>query len=233
MVRDANELAGELEILYRDDDLAIVNKPSGLLVHRGWGQDSRVAMTVVRDLLGQYVWVSHRLDRPTSGALVFALNKESARKMATAFEERRIEKTYIALVRGIAPEEGIIDSTVPKVPKGKRVPAETHFRRLWVFENRYSLVEATPKTGRLHQIRRHLRHITHPLIGDVNYGVGSHNRLFRERFDLHRLALHAHTLSFKHPSRDETLEVKAPLPADLLEPLKRMGLPKELVGEFT
>jgi tRNA pseudouridine65 synthase len=229
MKRSLDELASELTILYQDSDVVVVNKPSGLLVHRGWAQDEKVTMTVVRDLIGQYVWVAHRLDRATSGALVFALNKDAARNMATAFEERRVEKTYVALVRGVAPDEGIIDSQVPKVPKGERVDAETHFRRLWVFENRYSLVEAQPKTGRLHQIRRHLRHITHPLIGDVNYGVGEHNRLFRKRFGLHRLALHALVLQFPHPSKDEEVTVKAPLTEDFLGPLTRMGLPAPLI----
>ena len=228
MKRSLEELAGELKILHQDTDIVVVNKPSGLLVHRGWAQDERVSMTVVRDLIGQYVWVTHRLDRPTSGALIFALTKDAARSISTAFEERRVDKTYIAFVRGIPPDEGIIDSPVPKVPKGERIDAETHFRRLWTFENRYSLVEAIPKTGRLHQIRRHLRHITHPLIGDVNYGVGEHNRLFRPRFDLHRLALHALSISFDHPGSGERLTVHAPMPSDFLDPLKRMGLPERL-----
>ena len=229
MKRSLDELANDLGVLYQDSDIVVVNKPSGLLVHRGWAQDEKVTMTVVRDLIGQYVWVTHRLDRPTSGALIFALNKDAARSISIAFEERRVEKTYVAFVRGIAPDEGIIDSPVPRVPKGERIDAETHFRRLWTFENRYSLVEAKPKTGRLHQIRRHLRHITHPLIGDVNYGVGEHNRLFRSRFDLHRLALHALSIRFQHPVRDDMVEVKAPMPSDFLEPLKRMGLPEPLI----
>jgi tRNA pseudouridine65 synthase len=232
MDSDAERVVEEeegLPILFEDDDLVVVNKPSGLLVHRGWGRDSRVAMTMVRDMLGKYVYPSHRLDRPTSGALVFALSKESARFLAQAFEHRTVEKRYLALVRGVTPEAGIMDSQVPKKPKGERVDAETHFRRLWVFEDRYSLVEAMPKTGRLHQIRRHLRHITHPLIGDVNYGSGEHNRLFRERFDLHRLALHAHFLAFEHPTSGERVEVRAPLPEDLLRPLEAMHMPPEIL----
>ena len=233
MKRSLDELASELGILYQDEEIVVVNKPSGLLVHRGWARDEQVSMTIVRDLVGQYVWVAHRLDRPTSGALVFALSKDAARSMSTAFEERRVEKTYVAFVRGIPPDEGIIDSPVPRVPKGERIDAETHFRRLWTFENRYSLVEAIPKTGRLHQIRRHLRHITHPLIGDVNYGVGEHNRLFRTRFNLHRLALHALRISFEHPASGEQLTVHAPMPADLLGPLKEMGLPDTIIHYLT
>jgi tRNA pseudouridine65 synthase len=229
MLRDPQELAEELTILYQDDDVVVVNKPSGLLVHRGWGRDRVVAMTVTRNRVGKHVYPVHRLDRPTSGALVFALHKDAARGLAQGFERGDIDKRYVALVRGITPEEGVIDHPVPKTPKGKRVDAVTEFRRLFTFE-RYSLVEARPKTGRLHQIRRHLRHITHPLVGDVNYGVGDLNRLFRERFDLWRLALHAAELGFAHPMTGEPVRCKAPYPDDLAEPLRKMGVPEALLS---
>ncbi len=216
-----------LEVLHRDEDIVVVNKPSGLLVHRGWDNDKVVAMTLVRDLVGAHVFPVHRLDRPTSGALIFALHKDAARTLSQSFEASEVSKVYLALVRGITPDSGTIDNPVPKKPKGPRVDAVTDFRRLHTFE-RYSLVEARPKTGRLHQIRRHLKHITHPLIGDVKYGKGDQNRLFRERFGLNRLALHALSIEFKHPSHNEVVKVVAPVPEDLEVPFSRMGIPREV-----
>ncbi|MDP9120657.1 MAG: pseudouridine synthase, partial [Acidobacteriota bacterium] len=119
---------------------------------------------------------------------------------------------------------GVIDHPIPRRPDGPRVAAVTEFRRLATFE-RYSLVEALPRTGRLHQIRRHFKHLSHPLIGDVRYGKGEHNRLFRSRFGLHRLALHALELAFEHPVERVPLRLVAPLPEDLAGPLRAMGLP--------
>ena len=110
-----------IDFLYRDTDIAVVNKPSGMLVHRGWDNDKVVAMTVVRDLVGQHVYPVHRLDRPTSGALIFALHKDAARVLSQEFEAGNVQKAYLALVRGITPESGIIDNPVPKKPNGKRV----------------------------------------------------------------------------------------------------------------
>lgn len=211
-----------IEILHRDDDLVIVNKPSGLLVHRGWDNDDVVMMTLVRDALGMYIYPIHRLDRGASGALVFALSAEAARSLCAAFERGQVEKRYLALVRGIPPEHGVIDHPIPRKPGGERVPAVTEVRRLAVY-GRYSLVEAVPRTGRLHQIRRHLKHIACPLIGDVNYGKGEHNRLFRERYGLTRLALHAASLTVPHPSDGRPIRADAPMPADLAEPIARLA----------
>ena len=217
--------ATHIDILFQDDDIAVVNKPSGMLVHRGWDNDKVVAMTVLRDMVGCHVYPVHRLDRPTSGALIFALHKDAARTLSQDFEACQVSKAYLALVRGITPDDGVIDNPVPKIPKGERVPAITSYRRLHIFE-RYSLVAAWPKTGRLHQIRRHLKHITHPLIGDVNYGKGEHNRLFRDRFGLNRLALHASAIQFNHPTSGESMCVCAPMPQDMADPLKAMGIPE-------
>ena len=221
-----------LEILHCDDDIVVINKPSGLLVHRGWDNDKVVAMTLVRDWVGKHVHPVHRLDRPTSGALIFALHKEAARVLSQRFEAGQVTKVYWALVRGITPDSGTIDNPVPKKPKGPRVDAVTDFKRLFSFE-RYSLVEARPRTGRLHQIRRHLKHITHPLIGDVKYGKGDQNRMFRERFGLNRLALHALTIEFDHPNDDRRLSLSAPLPEDLAQPLRQMGIGPDLLSSHT
>lgn len=213
----------EIPLLHRDDQLVVINKPAGLAVHRGMSQERIVVLQLVRNLLGRHVYPVHRLDRATSGALLLALNPATARLLQEQWESGGVEKRYLALVRGIPPEEGMIESPVPRSPGGPRVPALTEFRRLAVFE-RYALMEARPLTGRLHQIRRHFKHISHPLIGDVRYGKGEHNRLFRERFGLHRLALHALSLEFDHPVMGERLRIVAPVPEDLAGPLRAMGM---------
>ncbi|HKV12362.1 MAG TPA: pseudouridine synthase [Thermoanaerobaculia bacterium] len=210
-------------MLYRDGVLLVVAKPSGMAVHRGWAQEKTVALQLARNQSGRHVYPVHRLDRATSGALLLAFDPGTARALQEQFEAGEVTKRYIALVRGIPPEAGVIDHPVPRAPDGPRVPALTEYRRLATFE-RYALVEALPRTGRLHQIRRHFKHISHPLIGDVRYGKGEHNRLFRERFGLHRLALHALELGFGHPVTGETLKIAAPVPEDLAGPLRAMGI---------
>lgn len=217
--------APELRIVHADARLVAIDKPSGMLVHRGWARDDVVAVDLLHDQLGRHVWPLHRLDRGTSGVVVFALDIETAREFSTALERGEVEKRYVALVRGHAPDELLIDYALRKVDSDSpdRQPAQTLVRRLGEFSldpeaGRYSLVEAVPYTGRTHQIRRHLKHIAHPIIGDVRYGKGAHNRVFRERFDLHRLALHAAELRFGE------ITIRAPIPADLAAPLDRMGL---------
>jgi tRNA pseudouridine65 synthase len=219
-------MAGAIELLYVDDDVVVAAKPSGLSVHRGWDADDDVAMFRVRDALGARVHPVHRLDRGTSGALVFARTAEAAAALGRAFAEGRVDKRYLALVRGAPPETVVVDHPVPETEGGARVPAVTRMRlvaRSTV--ERCSLVEARPETGRFHQIRRHLKHLSHPIVGDVNYGKGDLNRLFRARYGLHRLALHAHWLAFDHPATGRRLVVRAPLPADFAAALAALGLP--------
>ncbi|HEX3694450.1 MAG TPA: pseudouridine synthase [Polyangia bacterium] len=189
-----------IPVLHRDDRLVLVDKPPGLVVHRGWADDDGGVLVALRDQLGQRVWPLHRLDRGASGVLAFALDHQTASVVGQAFADGRVEKKYLALVRGRPPDHLIIDHPIPAKPDGPRVPAVTEIRRLGTWE-RYALVEAVPRTGRLHQIRRHLKHIACPLIGDVNYGKGEHNRIFRQRFGLDRLALHA--LSLRLPASDD------------------------------
>jgi tRNA pseudouridine65 synthase len=213
-----------VDALYRDDRLIIVNKPSGVAVHRGWADDRVTALTLARDLAGRYVFPVHRLDRGTSGALLFALDAETAALLQERLGGRAIEKRYLALVRGVTPEDGRIDHAIPRAPKGPRVDAITSYRRLAVALDRYSLVEALPETGRFHQIRRHMKHISHPVIGDANYGDLRENRKLRAEYGLARLALHARSLSFVHPWTGAAISVRAPLPEDLAQPLTRLGL---------
>jgi len=214
----------DLPILYQDAALVAVCKPAGLAVHRGWARDPTYALHEVRDLLGRWVYPVHRLDRATSGVLAFALDRDTARRLQAQLAAGEVDKRYLALVRGIPPPAGVIDHPVKRSLRGgERAPAVTEFRRLGTFE-RYSLVEARPRSGRLHQIRRHFKHLSHPLIGDVRYGKGEHNRLFRDRFGLHRLALHALEMRLEHPRDGTPLRWVAPVPADLAGPLAAMGL---------
>jgi len=212
-----------LRILYQDESCAVVDKPSGMIVHRGWANDDRDLLRMTRDALGRYVYPLHRLDRGASGAVLFALNEEAARILNRSFAERSMDKRYLALTRGHPPEHGLIDHPIPKAPGEERVPAQTEYFRVGTFE-RYALVVALPKTGRLHQIRRHLKHIACPLIGDVRYGKGEHNRLFRERYALDRLALHAAALRFVHPVSGQRVTVRAPLRGSLAECLSQLAL---------
>ena len=210
-------------LLYRDEHLVAVTKPAKLAVHRGWAVADHYALDLVRDMVGMKVYPVHRLDQPTSGALVMALSSESASTLGRAFMEGRITKRYLALTRGI-PADQRLDHPV-KDEDGTRREAVTSFRTLWVFERRYALVECIPETGRTHQIRKHLKHLSCPIIGDVRYGKGEHNRIFSNRFGLSRLALHALELRLDHPVTSAPLHIVSPPPDDLARPLVDMGCP--------
>jgi tRNA pseudouridine65 synthase len=211
-----------LPILYRSSALVAVDKPSGMAVHRGFSCDRIHALNVVRDQIGAYVYPVHRLDRGTSGVLVFALSSDAARLVSRSFEQGLVEKTYLALVRGKPPDQVTIDH--PLTREGGRDPqaAVTEVRTLARY-GRYAWVEARPLTGRLHQIRRHLKHLSCPLIGDVRYGKGEHNRFFRNEYALARLALHAGALSLPDPASGERVRIVAELPDDLSRTLARLA----------
>ena len=223
-----------MKVLYRDEHLLAVDKPSGLAVHRGWVDDEDTALDRARAIARTHVYPAHRLDRGTSGVLLFALSSEIAARLGEVFSSGGTQKVYRAIVRGHPPLEGLVDHPVRKGEErdSPRVPARTAFMRLATCEHpregahplRYAFVEARPETGRLHQIRRHFKHLSHPIIGDVRYGKREHNHLCRERFGLARLALHACSLSLVHPITREPLLVEAPLPDDLAAPLRAMGL---------
>ncbi|MGE0398547.1 MAG: pseudouridine synthase [Kofleriaceae bacterium] len=189
-------------ILYRDDRCVAVDKPSGLSTHRGWDDSDDALLQRVRDEVGAYVYPIHRLDRGASGIVLFALDREAAAAFSLAWPEA--DKRYLAITRGHPEEHVLLDHPIPRAPGEDRVDATTEIWRRETF-GRYALVEARPHTGRLHQIRRHLKHLSCPLIGDVRYGKGEHNRIFRTQHDLHRLALHCTKLSVPHP--DGTLLV--------------------------
>lgn len=223
---EGSEPPDRIDVLHRDEHVLVVNKPSGLSVHRGWDADPVNVVSVIRKLTHRYVFPVHRLDRATSGALVLAFDATTASLLQAQLRENEIQKRYLALTRGVTPDQIRIDHAIPRKPRGDRVDAVTRVRRLAVIEDRYSLVEAYPETGRLHQIRRHLKHINHPLVCDTRYGDGSVNRRFRHDFGLLRLALHAARITFVHPHDGVEICVVAPLPDDLSVPFVRMGFAK-------
>lgn len=220
----------KLEIIYQDEYFIAINKPSGLLVHKSMIDPKEIyfAMKILRDQIGQWVYPVHRLDKPTSGVLLFALSKESARLLSKEFKCDTIEKTYIAVVRGYTDEKGSIDHALSiKLDKiadkdsKEKEPQEalTYYKRLNTLELnysvgrydsvRYSVVELKPKTGRKHQLRRHMKHISHHILGDTKYGRGEHNKLIRKEFECYRLLLHAKSLVFTHPYTKKVIFLEA------------------------
>ena len=204
-----------ISVLYKDDRLIFVDKPSGIAVHRGWAKDRLTLADIVRDdLVGKQVFALSRLDRATSGIVGFALDSEMARLFQQLIFEKSLKKEYLALVRGPLKERILLSHPIPRSSGGERVPAETEFIPL-KRSGRWTLVKAIPLTGRLHQIRRHLKHLSLPVVGDTRYGKGEINRYFREEYKLHRLALHASSLGFSHPDNDLSINLESPLPLDL------------------
>ncbi len=220
-----------LEILYQDEHIIAINKPSGLLVHKSPidKHETRFALQILRDQIGQYVYPAHRLDKPTSGILLFALNEETASALALLFRDNAVQKTYLAVVRGYTEEKAKIDYPLKqmldtKVQKEKGITkeaqeAQTSYERLAMValpyavkpypEVRYSLVRLFPHSGRKHQLRRHMKHIFHPIVGDTKHGRGEHNKLFRDKFSCHRLLLHAEKMTFAHPVTGEEVVIEA------------------------
>ncbi len=195
--------------------MVAVDKPSGLAVHRGQSTDALHALQIVRDQVGTYVYPVHRLDRATSGVIVFALSPDAARTLGAAFAAGAVHKRYVALVRGAPPDRIRLEHALTQDDGKPPQPATTNFRTVARY-GRYAVVEAEPETGRTHQIRRHLKHLSCPIIGDVRYGKGEHNRFFRERYDLHRLALHALSLTLEDPATGSSVTIDAPL-AEILK----------------
>ncbi len=235
-----------LPVLYRDEFMVAVQKPSGMLVHRTAldRHETRIAMSLVRDQLGQRVYPVHRLDKPTSGVLLFALDADSARTLGDAFSTHRVRKDYLAIVRGWPPLGGIIDYPLKQKEdnKGRKIghlqrmeTAITLYHRLATTtvpvsvdgryrHTRYALVRARPVTGRRHQIRRHLKTRSHPIVGDSNYGKGVHNRFFAREYGVQRLLLCAERLAVPHPASDEIIEIRARPDADLCTVAQQIGL---------
>lgn len=223
-----------LSICYRDAHIVAINKPHNLLVHRSrQARDHVVAVQLLRDQLNQPVWPVHRLDRATSGVLLFALNPETASRCGELFATRQVRKRYLAIVRGDPGANGHIDHPL-RPPDGDTLQeAKTDWVRLAAVDlpddgsdarlRRCALLAIEPHTGRRHQIRRHLKHIRHPIAGDTTYGDGAFNRRLRHQFHCYRLLLHAADLWFPHPVTEAPLHIQAPAP-DSMQALACCGL---------
>lgn len=232
------EVAPEpLKIVYQDDALIAIDKPSGLLVHRSQidAYETRFALQLLRDQIGQEVYPCHRLDKPTSGVLLFALSKEALKIVQPLFAEGKTEKTYHAIVRGWIDDSGTIDYDLRHEDKPSKVQsAQTDYRclaRSTIHQSlgrydsaRFSLVELRPKTGRKHQLRRHLAHLRHPILGDSRHGDGVQNRFLRSYCLQNRLMLRATRLKLEHPISGEALDLRAEDEVDFSDVLKKLEL---------
>ncbi|WP_238446805.1 pseudouridine synthase [Azohydromonas australica] len=216
-----------LPLLYCDAQLVVVVKPPGLLVHRTAldAHEQRAALQLVRDQIGAPVWPVHRLDKGTSGVLAFALDPDTARHLGAQFESGVPRKAYLALVRGWPAAEGVVDHPLARDPERPSagqplLAARTRYERLarveWPFAtdarhpaSRYALLQVFPESGRRHQIRRHMKHVAHPLIGDATHGKGAHNRAVAAWLQVQRLWLHALSLELVHPATGTPLRFEA------------------------
>ncbi|MBK9734184.1 MAG: pseudouridylate synthase [Saprospiraceae bacterium] len=223
-----------MEILYEDDDIIAINKPNGMFVHRTYldPEATEFVIQIVRDMVGHWVFPVHRLDRKTSGVLVLAKSQEVQSIMNTYFRDRHIEKNYLAIVRGFTEDEGIIDYDLEN-DRGKIQDAITHYKTIQKVEinissglfptSRYSLAEVKPKTGRMHQIRKHMSHIFHPIVGDRPHGCNKQNKFFLSEFQMGSMLLHASCIAFEHPITKYPILIKAPIFGEFERMIKVLG----------
>lgn len=241
-------MANPLPILHQSTDLVAINKPHGLLVHRSpiAADASEFAVQLLRDQLGRRVYPVHRLDRKTGGVLLFALTEAMNAAMQQQFMDGHVAKTYLAIVRGHTPDEQAIDYPLRRDDGdglGVLQDAFTMLKTLRRTEvaipfgkhatSRYSLVELTPTTGRMHQLRKHMAHILHPIIGDRPHGCNKQNKLFLERFGMNTMLLHAQQIQFRHPVLAEEITITAPYQAEfgrMLNALFDVDLPRVSTG---
>jgi tRNA pseudouridine65 synthase len=233
---DRTSSSPPLPVLYADPYLAVVAKPAGLMVHdsalaRG---ETDFAADRLRAQFGRPIHLVHRLDRATSGCLLLAFDRDTASALGTALMAHGFEKDYLAVCRGWPDEQFTVDHALDGGPgKPVKKPAVTRFTRLASVEldwpsgafatSRYALLCAQPQTGRFRQIRRHLKHMSHHLIGDSSHGDGRHNRAFR-MLGIHRMLLHAQRLAFVHPVGGAALSVEAPVEGELARALALFGM---------
>ncbi len=228
----------KLEILHEDEHYISINKPAGVLVHRtnlAKEEGVLLAVQILRDQIGQKVYPLHRIDRPTSGILLFGKSSEAASLLQPLFPTSEIKKNYLCLVRGFIDENGIIEQPLKKNLNGELQEAKTEFCKLDQTEipfasspryptSRYSLIKVYPHTGRMHQIRRHMAHERHYIIGDSTHGDNKQNNFFRQQFGLSNMLLHAWTLEFKHPYTKAKTKIIAEIPAYFVEMAEKLSL---------
>lgn len=233
------QIFAPFDILFEDEHIVAINKPWGILVHRtGLSEDRVFVLQLLRDQLGgQYLYPAHRLDRGTSGVLLFGKNPEVARALGEQIMDKSVEKRYLAVTRGWLPPQGTIDYALEdkETRAGVFLAAVTHFKTLEqsVIEApiglrystaRFSLAEVFPETGRRQQIRKHLAHLRYPIIGDTRHGDVKQNNYFKKHFDSHRMLLHAQALHVKHPVHGTSLHIQASLDEPFLRGLRCCGL---------
>jgi tRNA pseudouridine65 synthase len=223
-----------LDILFRDEHLIAINKPHDLLVHRSAiaADAGEFALQLLRDQIGQKVNPAHRIDRKTGGVLLFAFSKSVEIGMQKQFAENQVTKKYLAIVRGHTDDNGAIDYPLRK-ENGTLQEAFTTYRTLKRAEldvafgkhttSRYSLIEATPATGRMHQLRKHFAHIFHPIIGDRTHGCNKQNKLFKEKWEMNTMLLHASSIEFMHPVTGDRIVIEAPLQQEFIRMMDLMG----------
>ncbi|MBR9726781.1 tRNA pseudouridine(65) synthase TruC [Shewanella intestini] len=249
-IDENEEVAPEIEVIFEDEHLVAIHKPAGLLVHRSYlaRKERFFAMQLTRDKVGCHVFPVHRLDRPTSGVLLFAKSSEVAKALCEQFEQHTIEKCYLALVRGNMHESGTLDyalkyeaDDVGDKFANKNKPAqdaETDYQPLLNAEipfssgryptSRFGLVKLMPQTGRKHQLRRHMAHLRHPIVGDTTHGDGKQNRFFREYSNINRLWLIAKSLTFTHPVTQVRVHIETELEPEWLTVFELLGLETQL-----
>ena len=214
-----------IEILYENDYIVVVNKPNDVLMYPSYYARNITDLTLVEllnDQLQFKVSPLHRLDRKTSGVVIFGKSSEAAKAFEKLFSNQQIEKHYIAIVRGFCSDEGVIDTPIKNNDTGVYKEALTLYKTLSKYEwdmpvtpydkSRYSLIKLTPKTGRMHQLRKHLNKINHPIIGDHKYGDRNYNKTFAKEFSFDKLLLHAKQLKFIHPFTNQEIEINANIP---------------------
>jgi tRNA pseudouridine65 synthase len=244
-------VAKTLKIIFQDDALVAIDKPAGLMVHRSRIdiRATEFALQLLRDQIGQPVFPVHRIDRPTSGVLLFALSPPIARKMCEQFESRSSCKEYEAIVRGHPPTAGrwdepllerrdeTTDRLADRDKRAQRAVTEFETIQSWIVpystgkypHSRYSHVRIRPLTGRRHQIRRHFNHMAYPVIGDTTHGDRRHNRLFREQFGIQRLLLVARRLTIEHPLTGVALTITAGLGRDFEAVISRLDTESDVM----
>lgn len=229
----------ELEIIFKDFSIVAINKPHGLLVHRSSiaTEADVFALQLLRDQLGQKVFPAHRIDRKTSGVLLFALNAEMDSVLKALFAKKQIDKTYVAIVRGYTADSGVIDYPLRKA-NGQLQEAITQYQTIARTEidvafgkhatSRYSLLSIKPETGRMHQIRKHMAHIFHPIIGDRPHGCNKQNKLFKSKWQIDSMMLHAKELRFTHPLSKKQVLIKAKYSSEFERTLELLSFEKML-----
>ncbi|MDR6239843.1 pseudouridine synthase [Aureibacter tunicatorum] len=228
-----------LEILHYDEHLIAINKPKGMLVHRSplARQEKIFAMQTLRDQVGHHVFPLHRIDRPTSGVLLFGTNKESATALQKSFEDKKVTKKYLALVRGFIDDVITINHPINNEYDETLRDAISQVKPLYQTEvnictnpnfptSRYTLAEAEPITGRTHQLRKHFAHIRHYIIGDKKHGDNKQNKAFMKHYNMNDLLLHSYHTIIPHPfNQEEKISIKAPLPKHFSEILQKINIP--------